>query len=271
LRGRDAKDAPLPHRGRGGGDRFIDKTILALLGLLSAMRAQDERPDAGAPWKATAFWHLLGTLAAIVLVALTREFAFVFVVLTCLLLRLCAMPLADLRKIALLAVIAGSFSFVIMLPAALAGNRYSLTMIPAKAVASVLAVGIHASTSRWTETVHALRRLHVPSTLVFVLDIALKHIFMLGEFSLETLRALKLRSVGRGRGRRGSLAGVTGNLFIRSHQMSEAMYGAMLCRGFAGTYPVSGNVRPTKADLCYIAAGLALVALFLLLRRGGTG
>jgi len=256
------KEDYLPQK---GGDRFMNKTVAALLGLIAALRAQDGIRQAS---RADAFWKLILTLVVIVLLSLTREFIFVFIVLTVLLLRLCVMPLSDLRKIAALAVIAGCFSFIIMLPSAVYGSSYSLTMLPAKTVASVLAAGILARTARWTELVRALGRVRVPGTLIFIVDITLKYLLLLGEFALESMRALKLRSVGVNRGKYRSIAAITGNLFLRSRFLADEMYGAMLCRGFTGTYPVRGGPWFRPADICHIAVSLAFIALFFLLRRG---
>ena len=50
---------------------------------------------------------------------------------------------------------------------------------------------------------------------------------MLGEFTLEMLYALKLRSVGKNRNKYGSLGGIAGTLFVKSREMSEEMSGAM--------------------------------------------
>lgn len=260
-----AKENYIP---RKGGDRFINKTVAALLGLVAALRAQDVIKQA-APTRADAFWKLLIMLVIILLLSLTREFAFVLIVLTVLLLRLCVMPFSDLGKIAALSATAGCFSFIIMLPSAIYGSSYSLTMLPAKTIASVLAAGILARTTRWTELVRALARVRVPGTLIFIVDVTLKYLLLLGEFALESMRALKLRSVGVNRGKYGSITAITGNLFLRSRFLADEMYGAMLCRGFTGTYPVSGRLRFEPADMCHIAASFMFIALFFLLRRGG--
>jgi cobalt/nickel transport system permease protein len=249
---------------QNGGDGFINKTVAAILKLIAALRAQDVIEQTGRSG-ADAFWRLILTLVIIVLLSLTREFVFVFIVLTVLLLRLCILPLSDLRKVAAIALIAGCFSFIIMLPSAVYGSSYSLTMLPAKTVASVLAVGILACTSRWSGIVHALSRVRVPGTLIFIVDITLKYLFLLGEFALESMRALKLRSVGVNKRKYGSIAGIAGNLFLRSRFLADEMYGAMICRGFTGTYPVKGRPGFAPADICYIAAGFAFIILFFLL------
>jgi cobalt/nickel transport system permease protein len=57
-------------------DDFLDKSILALLGLIARVRAQDARPPG--KWRVNAFFKALFTLALIVFVSLSREFAFLF-------------------------------------------------------------------------------------------------------------------------------------------------------------------------------------------------
>lgn len=51
-----------------------------------------------------------------------------------------------------------------------------------------------------------------PDIFIFIIDITLKYILMLGEFTLEMLYALKLRSVGKNRKKYGSLGGIAGTL-----------------------------------------------------------
>ena len=112
-------------------------------------------------------------------------------------------------------------------------------------------------------SIGALKRFFFPDLFIFVFDITIKYIVMLGEFALQMLYALKLRSVGRNRSKYGSIGGVGGMLFIKSRNMSEEMYYAMECRGFTGEYHASGKVSFTAFDAAYILLNGGFVWLFV--------
>jgi len=90
---------------------------------------------------------------------------------------------------------------------------------------------------------------------------------MLGEFSLEMLYALKLRSVGKNRKKYTSLGGVGGTLFIKSREMSEEMYSAMECRGFTGEYHIYDKFKFRLADLIYVLINAGIVYTFIYFQR----
>jgi cobalt/nickel transport system permease protein len=194
------------------------------------------------------------TLLLVVLTSLSQGFSFVLIVMAYLLILLALMPAKDIISILKIGIIMTLFTFVILLPSAFAGNRYSITMIPVKVFATITAVGILSHAAKWNHLISALKRFHIPDLFIFVLDITLKYIVMLGEFSLELLYALKLRSVGKSGNKKKvtSLSGVAGTMFIKSRIMAEEMYGAMACRGFTGEYKVYEKFRFGLADVFYL-------------------
>ena len=242
-------------------DRFIDKSILSFIGLISKIKQQSGLAK-DALWVSPAF-KLLFTILYIVLVTSSRHFTFVYLMLAYIVLVLALLPAREIRKSLRGALIAAVFTYIVLLPSALAGNRYSITMIPAKVFACVLAVNILSSSTRWDHIIGALKRFFFPDLFIFVFDITIKYIVMLGEFALQMLYALKLRSVGKNRSKYGSIGGVGGMLFIKSRNMSEEMYYAMECRGFTGEYHASGKVSFTAFDAAYILLNGGFVWLFV--------
>jgi cobalt/nickel transport system permease protein len=248
----------------GDKDTFINKSILSLLRLISQIRAQD---GAGAAKnRVDPFFRVIFTLALIALVSLSRETAFLFAALTYVLAQVAILPLRAMRGTLKFAALATVFSFVLLLPAAFFGNRYSLVTLPVKLFISVAAVNI-LRLSKWDALIGALKRFHVPDMFIFLLDITVKYIFMLGEFTLLEMQALRLRSVGHSSGRYGTLAGVAGNLFLKSREMAEETHWAMECRGFTGRYRVPGRLRVTAPDAVYSAVGAAVIFLYFYLGR----
>ena len=59
------------------------------------------------------------------------------------------------------------------------------------------------------------------------------------------------------------MSGVLGATFLKSQQLSQDMYEAMLCRGFTGQYP-SGRDRHWRGqDAGLVLAAILVVAFYL--------
>lgn len=242
-------------------DRFLDKSILSFIGLLSRIRQQSGRTG-DSLWVSPAF-KLLFTVLEIVLISSARHFTFVWLMLAWAVVVLALLPARDIRRCLRGALIGAAFAYIVLLPAALGGSRYSITMIPAKVFACVLLANLLSSSTRWDHLIGALKRFRFPDLFIFVFDITIRYIVLLGEFALQLLYALRLRSVGRNRSKYGSLAGVGGTLFIKSRDMSEELYRAMECRCFTGEYRACGWLRFTAFDAAYTLLNAGFVWLFI--------
>jgi len=152
----------------------------------------------------------------------------------------------------------------------LAGSRegvaYAL-QITIKSNAIVLACIALLSTTHLVDMGRALSRLRVPDKLVHVLLFMLRY---LGEAWHEyqlLSTAMKLRSFQP----RTNLytyrtyANMMGMLLVSSYSRAEAVYNAMLCRGFSGKFHSMDDFRMTGADILFgvIMAG-TLLAIALL-------
>ena len=97
-------------------------------------------------------------------------------------------------------------------------------------------VNIFNHTTQWNHITKALRTLHIPGVFIFILDITLKYLVLLGSLIEGLLTACSLRSVGKNKKKYQSVGGVMGVTFVRSTEMSQQMYEAMQCRGFTDDY-----------------------------------
>jgi cobalt/nickel transport system permease protein len=113
--------------------------------------------------------------------------------------------------------------------------------------------------------VSALKMLFIPDIFILVFEITLKYIYLLGRIAEDALQALKLRSIGRNKGKYGNISSIIGNLFIKSKEMAEEMYSAMECRGFTGEYRVYSRLRITLADSIYIIINAGILSVFIYL------
>lgn len=241
-------------------DTFVNKSILALLRVLSKIHAQGGKR---CKIQIHAAYKVACTLLLILLVSLSGSFPFVLIVNVYLLFVVSLMPAEDIVKIGKVSLLMAAFSFLILLPSALMGNTYSTVMITCKILATVASVNLLSHTSRWNSVTGALKYFFVPDIFILVLDITIKYIVMLGDFTLNMLYALKLRSIGRNRRKYSSLSGIAGTVFIRSKEMAEDLYAAMECRGYTGKYQRFEKLTFTLADFLYILLNSAFVLTFV--------
>lgn len=246
-------------------DTFVNKSILSLLMVISKIKTQDSgKPE---KYKVSASVKVVFTLMLLILLSISRSFLFVIIINVYLLLFLSGMEADKIVKILRISFIMAFFTFVIMLPAIFWGNSFSCIMITTKAFASITAVGILSHSTRWSHITSALKRFYVPDIFIFVLDITIKYIVMLGDFTLNMLYALKLRSVGKNKNKYASLSGIAGTMFIISKEMSEDMYYAMECRGFTGEYHVYNKFKFTVTDAAYALINVGIIFIFLYFER----
>ena len=252
--------SPLPDR-----DTFINKSILSIFSILARIKTQGAATEG--KYSVNAVFRVAFTFLLLILLSVSQSASFVIVVIVYLLAVLCLMEANTIVKILRVSIIMTLFTFVILLPAAIGGNTYSGIMITSKVFATITAVGILSHSTRWSSITSALKRFFVPDIFIFVLDITIKYIVMLGDFMLSMLYALKLRSVGRNKRKYTSLSGIAGTMFIESKEMAENMYNAMECRGFTGEYHVYSHFKCTFIDFAYIMMNIAIFMIFLYFGR----
>jgi cobalt/nickel transport system permease protein len=229
-----ARERYEPCRDRG---RFLEKSLLSLLGVLAALR---ERPGAGrARERLKPELKLVSTFAVILLVSLSRSGLFLEAAAAFELCCLCLLKGEAIARILKKVLAAGLFAFLIFLPAFVSSRSPNLLPLLAKVLLAVLAAALFSATTPWPSVTAAFSALRVPDLFVLTLDMTIKYISLLGGLALNMLYALKLRSVGRDKSKMVSLAGIAGTLFLKSKDAAEAQYQAMECRGFDGTYRIT--------------------------------
>ncbi len=239
---------------------FVNKSILSLLNILSRIRNHTGYSTEGLHVSAVlkvAFIFLL-----IVLLSISRSFTFTIIVIVYLISLLSLMKAEQIIKILKVSLAIGLFTVILFMPAVLWGNYYSITVITPKVIASVMAVNILSYSTPWNSITNSLKFFCIPDIFILVLDITIKYIVLLGDFSLNMLYSLKLRSVGKNRSKYTSLSGIAGTMFIKSKEMAEDMYSAMECRGFTGEYRVIKKMRFTFVDFMYIIINALIIFAF---------
>lgn len=246
-------------------DTFVNKSILSVFHVISRIRMQDSVGNSR--FKINVSLNVFFTFLLIVLLSITRSFIFVVIVIVYLLSILSFTEADKLVKILKFSFSVTLFTAIIMLPAFLMGNSYSSIMITTKVFATTTSMGLLSYSSKWNSITETLKLFHVPDIFILILDITIKYIFMLGDYSINMLYALKLRSVGKNNNKYTSMAGIAGTTFLQSKEMVTDMYHAMECRGFTGEYHICKKSKFKWVDYIFMAINVGAILLFFHFER----
>jgi cobalt/nickel transport system permease protein len=246
-------------------DTFVNKSILSIFAVLSRVKAQDVNHQG--KLRVNTVFKVACTLMLVLLISMSRKYTFVMIANVYLIVVLSTLEARIIINILKVSLVMAAFTYVILLPATLMGNSYSGLMITSKVFATITAVNILSHSTRWHSITSALKRFYVPDLFIFVFDITIKYIVLLGELAVNLLYALRLRSVGKNKSKYTSLSGIAGTIFLKSKEMAEDMNGAMICRGFTGEYHVGEKISFTFYDFAYIMIHIVLVALYFCVGR----
>ncbi len=133
--------------------------------------------------------------------------------------------------------------------------------------ASVSLAVLLVSTTRWAELLRALRVLGIPESLVIVLGMTYRYLFLVLHSANNLFMARASRTVGRTSGaeQRRWAAGAAGTLVSRSMKMSGEVLLAMRARGFSGEVRTAPDPRMRDEDWLLVCLGIALAAGLLVL------
>ncbi len=242
-------------------DGFITRTILSIGTVLAKIRNNGNAAASGGsvPIK------LITTFLVILLMALSKNMFFTYVILAGVLLRICLLQERLLKKVVGTALGAGLLSLLLLFPSIFLGSPKTMLTVSIKVFLSVSLVQLLSVTSPWNQITGCLRTFHIPSLFILTFDITLKYIVLLGDLCLNMLQALRLRSVGKNREKAKAFSGILGVTFLKSQEMSEEMYQAMICRGFDGEYDSYRQIHFHRMDLLYVLLLVCLIGLFIYL------
>lgn len=115
-------------------------------------------------------------------------------------------------------------------------------------------------TTPWARLLAALRSLQVPATVVVVLGMTYRFLFLLLASAHDLFLARRSRTVGTlpPRAARRLFARTTGVLLSRTVNTSQQVYLAMLSRGFTGDVRLLDPLAMRRRDWSAVAASLAL-------------
>ena len=141
------------------------------------------------------------------------------------------------------------------------GSPAQAAGLTAKSLLSLFAVLLVAASTPLPELVTSLEFWRVPRTLLLVVQFLYRYLFLIPAQAAQMRQAALCRG-GRAFGGIGwsASAGALGVLFIRSWERADAIYQAMLARGFQGHFPVAAPTKFQTSD-GWIAATAITVCL----------
>jgi len=134
-----------------------------------------------------------------------------------------------------------------------------------KTAVTVCSVAIFTHRIPFYRLSHTLSKTPLSDTILFIFDITLKYLVVLGRICTYMTEALKLRSIGHNRKKQNTAAGILGVTYLKSQAMSKEMYQAMACRGFDGTYQSYGKHKWIINDAALLVAGVLILVVFIVL------
>ena len=217
------------------GGAFYYRTLKSLGGIMSRLRLESGREGR---FNLPAGVRLLLMIALIILVSVTQNDLVIMAVGAAVLVRLAMMSAEDISAVVKAVLVAVIMAVVIFAPAVIMDpvRLWNSIRVVAKILISVTLVGIFNRTTQWNHLTAALRKAHIPGTVIFIIDITFRYIVLLGNLMQDLLTAVSLRSIGRNDKKYNSVGGVMGVTFLRGTEMNKEMYEAMQCRGFTDDY-----------------------------------
>lgn len=225
-------DTYMPSNGR---NTFILKTLKNLGKAMAKIRVQkghEKKRALPAPVK------LILLLLVVVIISMSQNKLILLGISAILLAYLSTWNGRDILNILKPGFVAAIIALIILTPAMIT-NRNGIEnnlILTAKVFTSVSWVSIFNHTTQWNHITGALKKLHIHGIFIFILDVTLKYIVLLGNLITDLLTSLQIRSVGKNNKKYTTVGGVMGVTFLRSVEMNRQMCEAMKCRGFTDDY-----------------------------------
>lgn len=213
-------------------DGFLTKTLLSFLKLFRHFHI--EKNENLTP--ARAGCRTILVLGIILLSALSRNLLFCGSVAAGFLLYVSFAKIEILMRVLSTALTAALFTALIMLPSFFIYKTNSILTITIKVFLSTGILSLYSQITPWNKITSALRFIKIPNFVIFILDLTIHYILILGNSAYDMLFALMLRSVGKNDNKQKSFSGILGTVFLKSIAMTEETQQAMECRLFDGTY-----------------------------------
>jgi cobalt/nickel transport system permease protein len=125
-------------------------------------------------------------------------------------------------------------------------------------------------TTQWNKVTSAIHKLGVPEVVITITNLAYRYIFLLLNFVLDMMYSRKSRVINKlGMVESWKEAGkAIGALFIKTYEMGEDTYYAMLSRGYCGEINHIYREEIKIKDIMFLLFSIITTALLVLFDRG---
>lgn len=243
-------DTPLPTVKKQ--HHFLAQNIRHLEQLLQhfSQATEQARPQLKHYWPPQI--KLLTTLGVVLLLSLNQNPLLLWLILLVELGLLLFLPNFYLRQILRQTLISSGVALFLILPSLLLTMPASVVVFSLKTSLILLTLTYYRATSTFSQVVQALKQLHCPNGLIFVIDITLTYLKMLAEFLLGLLQAVSLRTVGPTAHPYRMIGLLFGTLYLKTRDYALALYAAMEARGFIGDYPATPHTTKKRRGHRYL-------------------
>lgn len=247
---------------KAGNYSFADQTLLKMVSAIHHFQKVNTRKK-----KESAILYLLFVFLTVLLASFSRNMLFTYILLACLIIRLCLMETKALASVLHLSSRAFIFSCLILLPSVFLANSKTMLTVSLKVFVSVSLIGIFNSRYSTNEIISALKAFHVSDVFIYTLDMTFKYIVILSKTCEEIFTALKCRLIGKLKKKTESVSNIAGKTFVKAANSSKEMTDAMTCRGFDGRYYTHMKFRWNRYDSIRTIIMIAEIVLFIWCER----
>lgn len=242
-------------------ERFIDKSIFSFFKIINDIKKEEQGNTYIYKINVTVKMFSIGL--NILLIALSRNLVFLALLNISLFFLLFGIEKNKRLRIILMSLIFPIFTSIILIPAIIKGNIFYSSLLIYKVFINILLINIISATATRQAFIRSLKFLLVPDMFIWIMELTLKYILLLAEYSLEVLQSLKIKTIGKSKETKKSLFPIMGNMFLNSVKLSEEMIGAMECRGFTGEYHYKQKIKLKSLDYIYIGVNIIILLLFI--------
>lgn len=247
-------------------DGFINKSMFSLLRVLSEIK-RNNGSYSSRIHRINPQLKLVSTFLTVTLISSSKDFKFLGITYVYLFIISTQLRKEEIKKILSLNLIIPIFTLIALIPSIILGNIYSSLMIIVKVLATILVTSILSYTTKWSDITKSLRLLYIPNIFILIMEITIRYIFILGEFSFELFNSLLLKSVGKNANKYTSLSSLIGTLFMKSKYMGDELYSAMECRGFQGEYVCNLKYKLISIDYVFVLLNAILILAFIIFSK----
>jgi cobalt/nickel transport system permease protein len=159
-----------------------------------------------------------------------------------------------LRRLGALVLALLPFAVIMPLVQGMAGARLA-GLLAAKAMAVITFSLVALGSTPLPVALHAARALRLPATLIHVMLLSYRYLFLLADELVRLRRAVRVRGFRPTMNRHTyrTVGHVIGTLVVRGTERAEGVAHAMRCRGFDRRFRSLAAFRTTAADVAFFA------------------